>query len=42
MVQSNLADVTNQIQEYWSPLFTKELRESLLLGSLVNREYEGK
>ena len=41
MAQTNLADVTNQIQEYWSPLFTKELRETLLLGSLINREYEG-
>lgn len=41
MTQSNLADVTNQIQKYWSPLFTKELRETLLLGSLVNREYQG-
>lgn len=38
---TNLADVTNQIQEYWSPLFTKELRETLILGSLINRDYEG-
>jgi hypothetical protein len=38
---SVLADVTNQIQKYWAPTFTKELRASHLLGSLVNREYEG-
>lgn len=41
MAITNLGDVTNQIQQYWSPLFTKELRETLLLGGLVNREYEG-
>ncbi len=41
MAATNLVDVTNQIQEYWAPVFTKELRESLLLGGLVNREYQG-
>lgn len=41
MALTSLAEVTNNIQTYWSPLFTKELRESLLLGSLVNKEYEG-
>jgi hypothetical protein len=34
-------DVTDQAQKYWAPLFTKELRESLLLGGLVNKDYEG-
>ena len=38
---TNLAQVTDQIQTYWSPRFTKELRESLLLGGLVSKEYEG-
>lgn len=41
MAVTDLASVANQIQKYWSPMFTKELRESLLLGSLVNKEYEG-
>lgn len=34
-------DVTDQVQKYWAPLFTKELRESLLLGGLVNKDYQG-
>ena len=34
-------DVTNQVQKYWAPRFTKELRGSLLLGSLVNKDYQG-
>lgn len=41
MSVTDLASVANQIQKYWSPMFMKELRESLLLGSLVNKEYEG-
>lgn len=41
MTDTTIADVTNQVQKYWSPLFTKQLRESLLLGSLVNKEYQG-
>lgn len=38
---TTLTDVTNQIQKFWSPLFMKELRATMLLGSLVNRDYEG-
>lgn len=38
---TTLADVADQIQKYWSPLFTKQLRESLMLGSLVSRDYDG-
>ncbi len=34
-------DVTDQVQKYWAPLFTKELRENLLLGGLVNKDYQG-
>lgn len=41
MSKTSLADVSNQVQKYWSPMFTKELREALLLGGLVNKEYEG-
>lgn len=39
--KTTLAEVQDQVQKFWSPMLTKELRESLLLGSLVNREYEG-
>lgn len=41
MSTTTLAEVTNQIQKYWSPVFTKQLRESLLLGSLVDKKYQG-
>lgn len=41
MSATTLAEVANQIQKYWSPLFTKQLRESLLLGGLVNKQYQG-
>lgn len=38
---TRLEDVENNVQTYWSPIFTDELRESLLLGSLVSKRYEG-
>lgn len=41
MAKTDLADVTEQIQKVWAPLYTAKLRETLLLGGLVNREYEG-
>src|SRR4030042_4171686 len=41
MSVTDIAAVNDQIQKYWSPLFTKKLRESLKLGSLVNKEYDG-
>ena len=41
MTVTNLADVADQIQKYWSPVFTKQLRESLLLGALVDKKYQG-
>lgn len=41
MTTSTLADVQNQVQSFWAPVFTKELRASLLLGSLVNKQYQG-
>lgn len=41
MGQTNLADVADQIAKHWSPLMTKELRESTLLASLVNKDYDG-
>lgn len=41
MGATKLADVEAQIQKFWSPLFTKELRESTLLAGMVNKDYEG-
>lgn len=41
MSSTLLANVSDQIQKYWAPRFTQELRASLLLGSLVNKDYEG-
>ena len=41
MSVSTLTQVADQIQKYWSPIFTKQLRESLLLGSLVDKKYQG-
>lgn len=36
-----LSDVSNQIQKFWAPMFMKELRQQLLLGALINKEYSG-
>lgn len=41
MSVTNLAVVNDQIQKFWAPIFMKELRESLLLGALVNKDYKG-
>ena len=41
MAITDLTNVQYQIATKWSPRFTKELREQLLLGSLVNKDYEG-
>ncbi len=41
MALTSTAEVQDQIQKRWAPMFMKELRESLILGSLVNKEYEG-
>lgn len=41
MSQTNLTDVQYQIQTKWAPIGMKELREALLLGALVNKDYEG-
>ena len=39
--ETKLSDVIDQVQMYWSPRFTAELRADLLLGGQVNKEYEG-
>jgi hypothetical protein len=36
-----LADLTDQIQKFWAPIFMDELRESAVLPTLLNKEYEG-
>jgi hypothetical protein len=41
MARSTLAEVAYQIEKFWAPQFTKELRGSLLLGGLVNKDYSG-
>lgn len=41
MAVTDLVAVADQIQKYWSPVFTKQLRENLLLGALVDKTYEG-
>lgn len=41
MSRTTLSEVTQQIQKFWSPMFSKELREDTLLASLVNKDYQG-
>ena len=41
MSSTLLSDVSNQVQKFWAPMFMKELRQQLLLGALVNRDYQG-
>lgn len=42
-LQTSIADANIQlmVQKFWSPMFMQELRDALLLGALVNREYSG-
>lgn len=41
MAQTDLGQVQDQIQKFWAPMFMKELREQHLIGSLINKEYQG-
>lgn len=41
MATTELADVQDQVQQYWSPLFVAELIESNPLVALLNRDYDG-
>lgn len=36
-----LANVNDQVQTFWSPLFEDELKEKTLLPSLVSKKYDG-
>ena len=37
----SLADVQNQVQSFWAPVFMDQLKENTLLPSLVNKAYQG-
>lgn len=41
MALTSINDVQDQVQDIWSPMFMKELRESQLLAGLVNKDYQG-
>jgi len=41
MANSDLDDVAEQIQTFWSTLFMDELRQTNILFNLVNRDYQG-
>ncbi len=36
-----LADVSDQVQKFWSPMMQSELLETNILANLTNREYQG-
>lgn len=41
MSMTGLAEVADQIQKFWSPIFVPELRQSNPLIELVSKQYEG-
>lgn len=41
VTQYNAADIQSMVVEAWSDIFMQELREKLLLGGLVNKDYSG-
>lgn len=41
MGATRLGDVADQVKKFWSPLFMDELKETTLLPSLVNKDYDG-
>lgn len=41
MADTNLNDVSNAVQKFWSPVFMNELRQSNIIVNQVNRDYEG-
>lgn len=36
-----VGDVSNQVQQFWAPMFMDELKERTVLPSLVNKAYQG-
>ena len=41
MAVTQVGDVQNQVQEFWSPMFPDELKEMSILASLVNKDFDG-
>lgn len=41
MAITEIADVADQVQKFWSPLFVAELIESTPIIALLNRDYDG-
>lgn len=41
MTVTTIADVANQVQKFWSPIFQNKLKEETILPSLVSKQYEG-
>jgi len=41
MTVTNINDVANQVQKFWSPIFANKLKGETVLPSLVSKEYEG-
>ena len=41
MAVTTLAEVTNQVQSFWAPIFTKELRQKNILINLLDKSYSG-
>jgi hypothetical protein len=41
MTVTNITDVANQVQKFWSPIFASKLKEETVLPSLVSKDYEG-
>ena len=41
MSSTVIGDVSEQVQKFWSPTMTEELKESNILASLLSRDYEG-
>jgi hypothetical protein len=41
MADTNTGDVSNAIQKFWSPTFMDQLRQTNILVSQVNRDYDG-
>lgn len=41
MTTTFVADVANQVQKFWSPIFQSKLKEETILPALVSKQYEG-
>ncbi len=41
LTERSAANISAMVQEVWSPIFMKQLREKLLLSGVVIRDYEG-